>query len=139
MDIVLRLRELRRVSGLSQQQVAEKSGLGVRTISSFESGSRIDSMKLSQLERILRVYGVSERQFFGGEIDERFDPFEVETREDARRISESLGRLPGTLRQAMLERIRLMVDTADEVHQMTRPQPWTRAQVDDWQLLNSHN
>ena len=139
MDIVLRLRELRRVSGLSQQQVARRSGLGVRTISSFESGSRIDSMKLSQLERLLNVYGVSEKQFFGGELDERFDPFETETREDARRISESLNRLPGSVRDAMVERIRLMVDTADEVHQMTRPQPWNRAQIDDWQLLNSHN
>lgn len=139
MDLVLRLRELRRASGLSQKEVAQRSGLGVRTISSFESGARIDSMKVCQLERLLAVYGVDEGQFFSGELDERFDPFESEIREDARRLSETLNRLPSSVRSEMLERISLMVETADQVHQLTRPQPWARSTGDEWHLLNSHN
>lgn len=139
MDIVLRLRDLRHASGLSQKEVADRSGLGVRTISSFESGSRIDSMKLSQLEKLLAVYGVSPREFFGGEVDARFDPFEAEERRHARAIQERLLALPETIRHSMVEKIRLMVDTADHVQKISVPRPWNRRDADDWQLLNSHN
>jgi transcriptional regulator with XRE-family HTH domain len=64
MDLVIRLRELRARAGLTQEQAAERSGIGAKTISSFESGSRIDAIKLSQLERLLDVYGVTFTHFF---------------------------------------------------------------------------
>ena len=70
MDIVLKLRELRRLSGLSQEDVAEKAGVGVKTLSSFESGARVQSMKLLQLVQILQVYGVTPAEFFGGKVEE---------------------------------------------------------------------
>ena len=57
MDIVLKLRELRRLRGLSQKDVARLTGVGEKTISSFETSARIGSMKLSQLAKLLRVYG----------------------------------------------------------------------------------
>lgn len=66
MDIVIRLRDLRFDSKLTQKQVAELSGVGVKTISSFESGLRIESMKVVQLERIVAVYGISLAEFFTG-------------------------------------------------------------------------
>ena len=46
MDIVLKLRELRRYRGLSQKDVARRSGVGEKTLSSFETGERIDTMKI---------------------------------------------------------------------------------------------
>ena len=69
MDFVLKLRELRARKGLNQEQVAKRANIGVKTLSSFESGSRIDSMKISQLEAILLVYCVSLHQFFSRAID----------------------------------------------------------------------
>ncbi|MFA6954301.1 MAG: helix-turn-helix transcriptional regulator [Thermoanaerobaculia bacterium] len=68
MDHVIRLRELRARAGLTQEQAAEKSGIGAKTISSFESGTRIDAMKISQLERLLTVYGSTLPFFFSDQL-----------------------------------------------------------------------
>ena len=68
MDLVLKLREIRRMRGLSQKDVSRLSGVGEKTISSFETGQRIGSLKLSQLKRLLGVYGLTESQFFGGTV-----------------------------------------------------------------------
>ena len=59
MDLVLKLREARRMRGLTQRDVARMSGVGEKTISSFETGERIGSLKLKQLERLLSAYGLS--------------------------------------------------------------------------------
>ena len=59
MDLVLKLREIRRLRGLSQKDVAKLSGVGEKTISSFETGQRIGSLKLAQLKKLLSVYGLS--------------------------------------------------------------------------------
>lgn len=139
MDLVLRLRELRRASGMSQKDVADRSGLGVRTISSFESGSRIGSMKISQLERLLQVYGVSEREFFGGEVDERFDPFEAEARSGLRALNERLMRLPDSMRNSVCEQLRTMLESGNHAPRRGATHAWRMAPMDDWQLLNSHN
>jgi len=63
-DLVLALREARRRLGLTQKEVARLSGVGAKTISSFESGSRVSSLKVSQLIKLLTVYGLTARQFF---------------------------------------------------------------------------
>lgn len=139
MDLVLRLRELRRASGMSQKDVADRTGLGVRTISSFESGSRIDSIKWSQLEKLLQVYGVSEREFFGGEVDERFDPFEAEARRGIRSLNERLMRLPDSMRNSVCEQLKTMLETAQHTRRGNHAPVWNTLPMDDWQLLNSHN
>lgn len=64
MDIVLKLRELRRLKGLSQKKVEKLSGVSEKTLSSFESGARIHTLKLVQLQKLLRVYGITEEEFF---------------------------------------------------------------------------
>jgi transcriptional regulator with XRE-family HTH domain len=69
MDLVLKLRELRRMSGLSQKEAALSSGVGEKTLSSFESGTRITSIKLAQLLALLAVYRVSPAEFFGGKVE----------------------------------------------------------------------
>jgi len=56
MDIVLKLRELRRMRCLTQREAALSSGIGEKTLSTFETGERIASMKLSQLLALLAVY-----------------------------------------------------------------------------------
>lgn len=63
-DLVLRLRELRRSSGLSQKDLAKLSGVGEKTISTFETGNRIKTIKLAQIARILDACGVSWHEFF---------------------------------------------------------------------------
>lgn len=112
MDLVLKLRELRRLRGLSQKDVGRLSGVGEKTVSSFETGDRIDAMKLSQLRKLLRVYGVTEDDFFSRKMDDLFDPESLiqQSREDT--LLAGLGELPSAMRNALLERFELMLQAA---------------------------
>jgi transcriptional regulator with XRE-family HTH domain len=112
MDIVLKLRELRRLRGLSQRDVGRLSGVGEKTVSSFETGDRIDSMKLSQLRKLLRIYNITEDDFFSHKLDDLFDPDSPvqQTREDA--LLGGLAELFPHMRDALLERFELMLQAA---------------------------
>lgn len=112
MDIVLKLRELRRLRRLSQKDVARLSGVGEKTVSSFETGDRIDAMKLSQLRKLLRVYNVTENDFFSRKMDDLFDPDSLfqPTREEA--LVAGLGELSPPMRDALLERFEFMLQAA---------------------------
>ena len=115
MDIVLKLRELRRLRGLSQKDVARLTGVGEKTISSFETSARIGSMKLSQLTNLLRLYGFTEEQFFSRKIEELFDPNAITERSREEQLVASLAALPPAARDALLERFELMLDSAHTV------------------------
>lgn len=112
MDIVLKLRELRRLSGLSQKDVSRLSGVGEKTVSSFETGDRIDAMKLSQLRKLLRVYTITEDEFFSRKMDDLFDPESLlqQSREDT--LVAGLGELSAPMRDALLERFEFMLQAA---------------------------
>lgn len=120
MDIVLKLRELRRLCRLSQQEVAKSSGMGVKTLSSFESGARIRSIKVLQLLSLLQVYDVSPAEFFGGTVDraifaelERLNPRETE-------LVRGLRALPDAARVRLEEKF-LAMTLAAEV--LSEPMP----------------
>ena len=55
---------LRRERGLLQTKLSALSGINVKTISSFESGARIESMKIWQLARLCEAMGVTLVEFF---------------------------------------------------------------------------
>jgi transcriptional regulator with XRE-family HTH domain len=112
MDLVLKLRELRDLRGLSQKDVARLSGVGEKTISSFETGQRIGTMKLSQLAKLLAIYGVTEEQFFSRAIEELFDPDAISRRSREEQLIAGLTELPLRARNALLERFELMLDSA---------------------------
>jgi transcriptional regulator with XRE-family HTH domain len=114
MDLVLKLRELRRVRGLSQKDVARLSAVGEKTLSSFETGERIDSLKLSQLAKLLRTYGVTEGQFF----EELIDPGAALTRSREEALLDDLAALPPDGRVALLDSFTRMLEAAkrDHVH-----------------------
>jgi transcriptional regulator with XRE-family HTH domain len=112
MDLVLKLRELRNLRGLSQKDVARRSGVGEKTISSFETGQRIGTMKLSQLARLLAIYGVTEEQFFSRAIEELFDPDAISRRSREEQLIAGLQDLAADARSALLERFELMLDSA---------------------------
>src|SRR3954469_8444416 len=95
LDLVLKLRELRRMSGLSQKEAALSSGLGEKTLSSFETGERISAIKLSQLLALLAVYDVTPAEFFGGKVEadvfgelERLSACELQFIRDLRALPE---------------------------------------------------
>ena len=90
MDIVLKLRELRRVRGLLQKEVAARSGVGEKTLSSFETGARIEAMKLAQLKRVLAVYGVTLAAFFSSALDAELEGAPLPIVEQFRAIAEPL-------------------------------------------------
>ncbi len=112
MDLVLKLRELRELRGLSQKVVARLSGVGEKTISSFETGQRIGTMKLSQLAKLLAIYGVTEEQFFSHGIEQLFDPDAISHRSREEQLVAGLQDLPADARNALLERFELMLDSA---------------------------
>lgn len=152
MDLVLKLREIRRLRGLSQKDVARLSGVGEKTISSFETGQRIGSLKLSQLRKLLSVYGLTENDFFGGMVERQIAPWELDQDEcAAQRLVEDLRGLPKNVQKAMIGKFQLMLETASAVHSQTardkRPAPSTTTPVrpsyvrenPEWHMLTSRN
>lgn len=121
MDLILKLRELRHLRGLSQKDAARLSGVGEKTLSSFETGERIDAMKISQLQALLAIYDVTEEDFFSDKLDQLFDPMYVResTRMDA--ILERVSALPEHIRTGLLERMELMLDTVELTFPSSRP------------------
>lgn len=67
-DAVLLLREARLSRNLTQKQLGRLSGVGDKTISSWETGERVEAIKLHQLLAILRVLNLTPQQFFAGDI-----------------------------------------------------------------------
>lgn len=116
MDVVLKLRELRRMRRLTQKDVARLSGVGEKTISSFETGDRIGSLKLAQLERIVAVYGLTAKDFFGGTVETEIAPWELDEDEvAARRLLQELNGLPKTLQRSLFAKFQLMVETVRDL------------------------
>jgi len=74
-DVVLALREARSRRGLTQKDAARVSGVGEKTISFFETGARVSSMKVSQLEKLLQLYGLTLDQFFVWSVGDDHDQF----------------------------------------------------------------
>ena len=143
MDLVLKLREIRRLRGLSQKDVARLSGVGEKTISSFETGQRIGSLKLSQLKRLLGVYGLSEADFFGSSVERQIAPWELDEEECAsQRILEDLRHLPKPVQKTMLAKFQLMLETASEVNQANHirdKRPTYVRENPEWHMLTSRN
>src|ERR1043165_833550 len=116
MDLVLKLREIRRMRGLSQKDVARLSGVGEKTISSFETGERIGSLKLAQLERLLGVYGLTPAEFFDGRVEKEIAPWELDETQIAKaRLLADLHTLPARVQRNLLAKFQLMVDTVADV------------------------
>jgi transcriptional regulator with XRE-family HTH domain len=120
MDLVLKLRELRRLRGLSQKEAALSSGLGEKTLSSFETGERVTAIKLAQLLALLSVYDVTPAELFGGKV-------EADVFGELERLSASELDLVRELR-ALRERVRTRVeekltDVIETAQALTAPAP----------------
>lgn len=140
MDLVLKLREIRRLRGLSQKDVAQLSGVGEKTISSFETGQRIGSLKLDQLKRLLGVYGLSEAEFFGCSVERQIAPWELDDEENAaQRLVDDLRGLPKAVQKAMLGKFQLMLETASEVNTIRDKRPAYIRDNPEWHMLTSRN
>lgn len=140
MDIVTRLRDLRLRRRMPQKDVAERSGLGIKTISSFESGDRIDSMKLSQLRRLLDVYGISERDFFDPSVDlSPNDWSPAHERAAASNLSDSLRGLTPSVRRTLIVRFLAMCEAARATYAVNSPVVLQHRESSDWQMLVSRN
>jgi transcriptional regulator with XRE-family HTH domain len=147
MDLVLKLREIRRLRGLSQKDVAKLSGVGEKTISSFETGQRIGSLKLAQLKKMLSVYGMSEAEFFGCSVERQIAPWELDDDESAAlRLMDDLHGLPKPVQRAMLGKFQLMLETASEVNTTVSTvssvrdrRPSYVKENPEWHMLTSRN
>ena len=140
MDLVLKLREIRRIKGLSQKDAARLSGVGEKTISSFETGERVGSMKLSQLKRLLAVYDMTEADFFGGGVEKQIAPWELDQEEFATaRLLDELHSLPKHSQRNLLAKFQLMIETLSEVHQPKEKRSRYLHDDPDWQMLASRN
>ena len=140
MDLVLKLREIRRMRGLSQKDVARISGVGEKTISSFETGQRIGSLKLAQLKRLLNVYGLTEAQFFGGMVEKEIAPWELEEEDFAiSQIAEEMRALPKGTKRALLSKFHVMLDAAGDLHDVKTKRPAYVRENPEWHMLTSRN
>lgn len=141
MDLVLKLREVRRLRGLSQKDVARLSGVGEKTISSFETGERIGSMKLAQLKRLLAVYGLTEQDFFGASIEKQIAPWELDDEQMAlTRLLDDLRVLPKQAKRNLLAKFQLMAEAVGDAHEVKDRSPsYVRDSAEEWQMLTSRN
>jgi transcriptional regulator with XRE-family HTH domain len=143
MDLVIKLREIRRMRNLSQKDVSRLSGVGEKTISSFETGERIGSLKLAQLKRLLAVYGLTEAEFFGGTIEKAIAPWELDEDQMATtRLLDDLHTLPKPVQRNLLGKFQLMVETIADVHDSDHrdhPRDHHRDHAPEWQMLTSRN
>ena len=142
MDLVLKLREIRRLRGLSQKDVAQMSGVGEKTISSFETGQRIGALKLAQLKKLLSVYGLTEAEFFGCKVERQIAPWELDDEESAaQRLMDELRDLPKPMQKTMLGKFQLMLETASEVHthNIRGKRPAYIRNHPEWHMLTSRN
>jgi transcriptional regulator with XRE-family HTH domain len=145
-DLVLKLREIRRVRGLTQKDVARLSGVGEKTISSFETGQRIGSLKLAQLKRMLSVYGLTEAEFFSGSVEKEIAPWELDEQQMATvKLLDNLHALPKQAQTSLLGKFQLMVETVADTHIDARDagtrdrRPSYVRQDPDWHMLTSRN
>ena len=139
MDLVLKLREIRRMRGLTQKDVARLSGVGEKTISSFETGQRIGALKLAQLKRLLSVYGLTETDFFSGSIEKQIAPWELDEQQMATvKLMDDLHALPKQLQKNLLSKFQLMVETLLDTHGEPSRRPGY-VRDPDWQMLTSRN
>ena len=144
MDLVLKLREIRRLRGLSQKDVAKLSGVGEKTISSFETGQRIGSLKLAQLKKMLSVYGMTEAEFFGCSVERQIAPWELDDEESAAmRLMDDLRGLPKPVQKSMLSKFQLMLETASDVNTTVSTvrdrRPSYVKENPEWHMLTSRN
>jgi transcriptional regulator with XRE-family HTH domain len=141
MDLVLKLREIRRLRGLSQKDVARLSGVGEKTISSFETGQRIGSLKLEQLKKMLSVYGLTEAEFFGGSVERQIAPWELDEEECAsQRLLDELRGLPKPVAKSMISKFQLMLETALAVNNSLHDKRPSYVRDDpDWHVAASRN
>lgn len=58
------LKKARNERGLTQEQAAKLSGVGVKSLASFEGMYRVPCMKVVQLAKLLEAYSVSLPVFF---------------------------------------------------------------------------
>ena len=124
MDLVLKLREIRRMRNLSQKDVARLSGVGEKTISSFETGHRIGSLKLAQLKKMLKVYGLTEAEFFGASVEKQIAPWELNDEEMAtQRLLDDLHALPKPVQKNLLAKFQLAVEAVADVHHLKEKRP----------------
>ena len=112
MDLVLKLREMRRMRGLTQQEAAESSGVGWKTLSSFETGQRIGSMKLSQLLQLLAVYDLTPAEFFGDGVERRLFGEFADLSEIEMTLLTAWRGLPEHAQRPLAERFLAMLDGA---------------------------
>ena len=140
MDLVLKLREVRRLRGLSQKDVSRLSGVGEKTISSFETGERVGSMKLAQLKRLLAVYGMTEAEFFGGSIEKEIAPWELDEEQMAlARLLDDLRALPKQAKRNLLSKFQLMAEAVGDAHEVKDRRPSYVRDSPEWHMLTSRN
>ena len=62
------LKKLRIFAGYNQRKVAEKLGVSVSTVSSWENGKKLPYGK--NLQKLIDFFGISEADIFSGNIEE---------------------------------------------------------------------
>jgi len=69
--LLQRLRELRRLTGLTQEEFAEKAGMSYKYYQAIEAGRKRD-LRLSTLERLAGAYGLEVHELLASHLPRSF-------------------------------------------------------------------
>lgn len=65
--LIARLRELRKLHGITQEQFSEQTGFSYKFYQLIEIGRKCD-LRLSSLERLAKAYGIQVHELLGPEM-----------------------------------------------------------------------
>jgi transcriptional regulator with XRE-family HTH domain len=74
-EVGFKLRELRRLYGITQEELAEGSGVGAKMLSAIENGTR--RARVDHVERVCRALGVGLPAFFAWDVSGEIRPPEL--------------------------------------------------------------
>jgi transcriptional regulator with XRE-family HTH domain len=97
---------------LTQKEAAESSGVGEKTISSFESGQRTRSLKVSQLFQLLSAYSMTPAEFFGDGVERKLFGEFADLDASEMKLLTAWRALPEHTQEPLAERFLLMIDGA---------------------------
>ena len=92
MDMALRIKELRKAAGLSQEELGEKLGLGKSAIAKYENG-RVQNIKRSTIEKMAELFSCRPSYLMGYDDDESTDYYlDPKTADLANKLKDTAGK-----------------------------------------------
>ena len=89
---------------------------------------------------MLKVYGLSEADFFGASVEKEIAPWELNDEQMATaRLLDGLHALPKPIQKNLLAKFQLAVEAVADVHHLKEKRPRYVRENPEWNMLTSRN